>query len=498
MDWNMPDASDVRFLAVSGTVWVGDSRTTYEFTLVEYRLWIDGVQWLIFSTLNGVLEKEFDPEFWDVVNHNRKERWNFLELPWDGKAYGVAPPYTSIRLSIFNEIAHTMRVVKPFVYKDTYLKVHPNGAAIFHEQKKLAFLLPLIVETHALLPPTPLFWVNDDRTIPLWRTTLWLHEDTIQWLAETGESYPPELRDEIQPRLDQLKPSQPARRPQPPTPPKPNRWMERPAEKQTVQTPQEPVPQEPKGSQNTPQQVADRERQYMELQAIFAKANQRTIAESRPTHSTQHQVPASLPAASKQISGEADTALPSKSNTETAAEASTQQDHHRPPKVSAQSLFNQRPAPPTPPSTHQPETDTPGTGVLSTPQSTAQNRAEQQQPPKQEQPGDNKEAPTEESTPDDTPEESPDTQATDTVVASSPEPARADSQEVDLSAADIPTLQNLQKAASEKVAYHETRLASARQSLSRITKRLKTIQDGQETDTPQASPTVDIEMEIID
>ena len=38
MDWNMPDASDVRFLAVSGTVWVGDSRTTYEFTLVEYRL----------------------------------------------------------------------------------------------------------------------------------------------------------------------------------------------------------------------------------------------------------------------------------------------------------------------------------------------------------------------------------------------------------------------------------------------------------------------------
>ena len=265
MDWNMPDASDVRFLAVSGTVWVGDSRTTYEFTLVEYRLYIDEVQWLIFSTLNGVLEEEFDPEFWDVVNHNRKERWNFLELPWDGKAYGVAPPYTSIRLSIFNEIAHTMWVVKPFVWKDTYLKVHPNGAAIFHEQKKLAFLLPLIVETHALLPPTPLFWVNDDRTIPLWRTTLWLHEDTIQWLAETGESYPPELRDEIQPRLDQLKPSQPARRPQPPTPPKPNRRMERPAEKQTVQTPQEPVPQEPKGSQNTPQQVADRETQYMEL-----------------------------------------------------------------------------------------------------------------------------------------------------------------------------------------------------------------------------------------
>ena len=125
-------------------------------------------------------------------------------------------------------------------------------------------------------------------------------------------------------------------------------------------------------------------------------------------------------------------------------------------------------------------------------------RAEQQQPPKQEQPSVDKEIPTERSTPVDTPTESPDTQATDTVVASSPEPACETGQEVDLFAADIPTLQNLQRVASEKVAYHETRLARARQNLWRITKRLKTIQDGQEPDTPQASPIVDIEMEIID
>ena len=95
MNWNMPDAREVRFLAVSGTLWVGDCRTTYEFTLVEYHLHIDEVPWLIFSTLNDALEKEFAPEFWEVVNHTRKERWNFLELPWDGRAYGVAPPYTS-------------------------------------------------------------------------------------------------------------------------------------------------------------------------------------------------------------------------------------------------------------------------------------------------------------------------------------------------------------------------------------------------------------------
>ena len=98
MNWNMPDAREVRFLAVSGTPWVGDYRTTYDFTLVEYHLHIDEVSWIIFSTLNNALEQEFAPEFWDIVNYSRKERWGFLETPWDGKAYEVASPYTQIRL----------------------------------------------------------------------------------------------------------------------------------------------------------------------------------------------------------------------------------------------------------------------------------------------------------------------------------------------------------------------------------------------------------------
>ena len=126
-----------------------------------------------------------------------KERWGFLEPPWDGKVYGAAPQYAQVRLSIFNRDAHTMRVVQPFVWNHTHLKVHPNGAMIFHDQKRLAFLLPLIVEAHELLPPKPLFWVNEDNTIPLWRTTLWTHDETIQWLAEAGEPYPQELRDEL-------------------------------------------------------------------------------------------------------------------------------------------------------------------------------------------------------------------------------------------------------------------------------------------------------------
>ena len=271
MNWNMPDASAVRFLAVRGTLWVGDCRTTYDFMLVEYHLNIDEMPWTIFSTLNDALEKEFAPDFWEIVNYSKKERWGFQEIPWDGTVYEVASPYTQIRLSIFNDSAHTMRVVRPFVYKDTYLKVHPNGAAVFAEQKKLAFLLPLIVEAHALLPPTPLFWANDDQTIPLRRTTLWLHEQTIQWLSDTGEAYPLELRDEIQPRLDKLKPSQPAKKVQPPTPPKPSRWQEKPKEKQFMPTPQEPTPPDPKETQPSPQQVADSEKQYMELQARLPK-----------------------------------------------------------------------------------------------------------------------------------------------------------------------------------------------------------------------------------
>lgn len=271
-----------------------------------------------------------------------------------------------IRMSIFNHFAHTMRIVRPFVWNDTYLKVHPNGAAVFADQKKLAFLLPLIIGAHALLPPTPLFWTNDDQTIPLLRTTLWLHERTIQWLAETGEAYPPELRNEIQPRLDKLKPSQPAKKLQPPPPPKPSRWQVRPQEKQIMQAPQEPAPQDLKGAQTSPQQVADHERQYMELQATFARMRQRTIAESRPTNSTQSQASASLSASRPPATGAPNTTLPPQIGTNAATEASVQQDSHRPPKISAQSLADQRLEPPSPPSTHEPKTDTPGTGELST------------------------------------------------------------------------------------------------------------------------------------
>ena len=307
------------------------------------------------------------------------------------------------------------------------------------------------------------------------------------------------MRDEIQPRINQLKPSQHAKRSQPPPPPLPTRWTERTAAKQPVQTLQEATPQDPKGTQNTPQQVADRERQYMELQSIIAQANQRTLADSRPADSRQTQTPANLLAASQQSTDNAATAVPTNPSTSAAAEAPTPQQSNRPSKISAQSLFSQRPGPPSTLPTSKSKKDTPGTGVLSSDsQSATYNRGEEQQQPQEEQSAVDNDTPTEESLSADTPNESPETQATDTVVASSPEPTSESRQNVDLAAADIPTLQNMEKVACERVAFHETRLASAREHLTRIKKRLKRMQDGQSPGTPQASPVADLEMEIID
>ena len=312
------------------------------------------------------LRKSLNQNFWETVNYSRKERWGFLEPPWDGQAYGVAPPYTKIRLSIFNNVAHTMRVVQPFVWNQTHLKVHPNGAAIFHEQKRLAFLLPLIVEAHELLPPKPLFWVNDDNTIPLWRTTLWLHEETIQWLAETGEPYPTELRDEIQPRINQLKPSQHAKRAQPPPPP-----LSQP------------------GGRNDPQQNS----QYKHCKQLLRRSQRvlrarhnkwltengniwncsllllkQTNGRWQTADQRMSSKPKNQPICWPQVNKAQTTRQPPYRPIPVQAWWQKLQLHNkaiRPAKISAQSLFNQRPGPPSTLPANKPQTDTPGTGVLS-------------------------------------------------------------------------------------------------------------------------------------
>ena len=499
MQWYMQGADDIRFLAVNGTLTVGASRARYDFTLVAYAMHIDETPWLIFSTLNNALELEFSPEFWDIVNKNRKERWGFHEVPWiAGKeAYDVAAPYLEVRMSIFDNHAHTIRVVRPFVWKDTYLKVHPNGAAIFAEDKRLAFLLPLIIEAHELLPATPLFWVNDDKTIPLYRTTLWLHASTIQWIADTGEPYPPELRDEIQPRLNKLRPPQTAKPKQPPQPPKPTRWQERadrPKAKAEMPASQGSTLQDPQASTPSPQQLAEQDKRYMELQAVIASMGQRTLAESRPKASQPGQelnqtpvqlAPQQVDAGAHSQSGTVDNGTAKDSTTHNSSQSQAT-------KVSAHTLAEARPEPPpSPPSTKEPKEDAPGTGELS---ERGQDHPGAKKPtqPRQTQPlivevnvG---------ASPILSPTESPDALTSETVVVSSPAPC----QEEDINAMDLPTLQSRQVVALEKVQTLTTQLARAQDFASRITKRLKTMQERQAPPTPPASPTEDIEMDGMD
>ena len=92
------------------------------------------------------------------------------------------------------------------------------------------------------------------------------------------------------------------------------------------------------------------------------------------------------------------------------------------------------------------------------------------------------------------PTESPDTLTSETVVVSSPAP----DQEEDINAMDFATLQNRQVVALENVQTLTTQLARARDFASRITKRLKTMQECQDSPTPPANPAEDIEMEGMD
>ena len=179
------------------------------------------------------------------------------------------------------------------------------------------------------------------------------------------------------------------------------------------------------------------------------------------------------------------------------AEAPAQQQSKPPDKISAQSLSHRRPGPPSALPANKAQTDTPGTGVLSSDSHSATHSKddEQQQPPEQLAAHDD--TSTEESSPANTPKASPETQATDTAGASSPEPASDSMQDVDLAAADIPTLQNMEKTACERVASYETRLLNAREHLTRIRKRLKRMQDDHSPGTPQPSPAADMEMESL-
>ena len=92
------------------------------------------------------------------------------------------------------------------------------------------------------------------------------------------------------------------------------------------------------------------------------------------------------------------------------------------------------------------------------------------------------------------PTDSPDTLTSETVVVSSPAP----DQEEDFDAMDIATLQSRRLAALETVQDLTAQLFKAQDIASRITKRLKTMQESQATPMPPVHPGEDIEIEGMD
>ena len=225
-----------------------------------------------------------------------------------------------------------------------------HGMTLSRHQDKLLHTpatLETLGSTSAVLPTTPAFWKRDDDTIPLARTTMWLNEETVQWLAKTGEWYPPELRSEIQPRIEACRGYQQPRK-QPPVPPKPNRWQE--IKRPTTQETTEPPAQMPRTSQALPQQEAKKETHYMKLQRKFAE-----IAADLPTGSiqvrqtqasasgSQPQPPASQPQDTSTLTK---TTEPQKSSNKVA-------------KVSAEALTERRPEPPASTATSTPKVDAP-------------------------------------------------------------------------------------------------------------------------------------------
>ena len=95
MNLMMNQAEEIKMWIVSGQLAFAASsdRADYSFTLVEYQLYIDEVPWTIFSPIGNSLDTEFHDEFWQVVNHERKGRPEFVDIPWLDDQYDVDPVY---------------------------------------------------------------------------------------------------------------------------------------------------------------------------------------------------------------------------------------------------------------------------------------------------------------------------------------------------------------------------------------------------------------------
>jgi hypothetical protein len=226
--------------------------------------------------LVNALETEFFEEFWDTVNYKRKGPTDeFHDVAWleDADTYDVSSPYLDIRIPMLDKEGNTAKVAYPFVWDHTHLKAHPNGILIYSDHKRLEFLLQWVLTWHKPIPPTPLFWVNDDKgakSMSLHRTSLWLHSETIEWLARTSEAFPIKLRDTIMPRIEQITKANPKLKPYAQTSgPKLGRWEKRPMHEKEEKPKPDPGIQEKAPKQTTDTSLEDKERRYLLLQAAM-------------------------------------------------------------------------------------------------------------------------------------------------------------------------------------------------------------------------------------
>ena len=252
---------------------------------------------------NSPLVKEFDSHFFSILNSRRRDRWGFLNVAWrpDAADYDVDTPYSNTRLSIFDTYGHTCKEVKPFQYNHDFLRVHVNGAAVYSEDAELAFLLPLIVDVHQLLPAVPIFWDDGYGPLALHRTSMWMHEDTITWLARTGKPYPQALHTLMEPHIHAVRTRLYGQR-QLPVTEQSNRKQERPPadSDQPVRQCQPPPPlQRVKpltGSTLTGNLNTNHDKNYMRLQEFFLDIAAPAPAEAQTQEVSQYQsLPSKLP-----------------------------------------------------------------------------------------------------------------------------------------------------------------------------------------------------------
>ena len=232
---------------------ISQESVSYDISILKYQTHIDEVPWTLIAACADTLENELDDYFWQKVNHGRKDKL-LSDVAWSthGDKYDVSREYDTVELPLFDQRGCTRKVVRPFS-KDMWIRVHANGLLTFAEEKKLDFILQFIVVYHQMIPQWPQFWTQEEgnrTTIQLCRTSLWTHEETVKYLAETNSTFPEALEAELKPRILRARqllgretaPAQPqrtnanplapsgensaaveARPPQPPKPPDPPR-----------------------------------------------------------------------------------------------------------------------------------------------------------------------------------------------------------------------------------------------------------------------------------